>query len=124
MGEAGDAFSTTLGNVIDQHVPLDTKRVRASTLPWLTSEIRALMRSRDFHHERAQKRHRRTANGGHTETSGTKQPVSFASPNVNIIHMSSMPIKRTLVNCGKLSSLPSQHRPRTPTLDLLRLRVV
>ena len=55
VGEAWDAFSTTLGNVIDQHVPLDTKRVRASTLPWLTSEIRALMRSRDFHHKRAQK---------------------------------------------------------------------
>ena len=55
VGEAWDAFSTTLGNVIDQHVPLDTKRVRTSTLPWLTSEIRALMRSRDFHHKRAQK---------------------------------------------------------------------
>ena len=55
VDEAWDAFSTTLGNVIDQHVPLDTKRVRASTLPCLTSETRALMRSRDFHHKRAQK---------------------------------------------------------------------
>ena len=53
--ESSNLPSTTLGNVIDQHVPLNTKRVRASTLPWLTSEIRALMRSHDFHHKRAQK---------------------------------------------------------------------
>ena len=124
VDEAWDAFSTTLGNVIDQHVPLDTKRVRSSTLPWLTSEIRALMRSRDFHHKRAQKTQADREWRAYRNLRNKTTSFIRKSKRENIIHMSSMPIKRTLVNCGKLSSLPSQNRPRTPALDLLRLRVV
>ena len=48
-------FIKTFTSVSDRHAPLATKRARAVTLPWLNSEIRALMRKRDFHHRRAQK---------------------------------------------------------------------
>lgn len=48
-------FITTFTRVSDRHAPLATKRARAVTLPWLTNEIRAAMRKRDFYHRRAQK---------------------------------------------------------------------
>ena len=38
VDEAWNAFIITLENVIDRHVPLCTKRMRAPTLPWLTSD--------------------------------------------------------------------------------------
>ena len=55
VDDAWNAFLTTFRNVSDKHAPLATKRARAASLPWLTSDIRALMRRRDFHHKRAKK---------------------------------------------------------------------
>ena len=45
VDEAWIAFAETLNATADKHAPL----------PWLTCEIRELMRKRDFHHKRAQK---------------------------------------------------------------------
>ena len=36
-------FIKTFTSVSDRHAPLATKRARAVTLPWLNSEIRALI---------------------------------------------------------------------------------
>ena len=55
VDEAWIAFTETLNATADKHAPLAIKRVRAESLPWLTCEIRKLMRKRDFHHKRAQK---------------------------------------------------------------------
>ena len=55
VDDAWTAFAETLYATVDKHAPLATKRVRAESLPWLTCEIRELMRKRDFHHKRAQK---------------------------------------------------------------------
>ena len=55
VDDAYESFITTLKKVIDRHAPLTTRRVRAATLPWLTSDIRDMMRTRDYHHKRAQK---------------------------------------------------------------------
>ena len=35
--------------VLDRHAPLRCKRVRGNTLPWISPDIKNLMRSRDFH---------------------------------------------------------------------------
>ena len=55
VDEAWNAFADTLNTTAEKHAPLATKRVRAESLPWLTCEIRELMRKLDFHHKRAQK---------------------------------------------------------------------
>ena len=56
VDEAWNAFADTLNNATaNKHAPLATKRVLAESLPWLTCEIRELMRKRDFDHKRAQK---------------------------------------------------------------------
>ena len=55
VDDAYKSFITTLKKVSDRHAPLTTRRVRAATLPWLTSDIRDMMRTRDYHHKRAQK---------------------------------------------------------------------
>lgn len=55
VDEAWTAFVETLNATADKHAPRAIKRVRAESLPWLTCEIRVLMRKRDFHHKRAQK---------------------------------------------------------------------
>ena len=55
VDDAWEAFITTFRNVSDRHAPFATRRVRAATLPWLTSDIRDMMRTRDYHHKRAQR---------------------------------------------------------------------
>ena len=56
VDEEWTAFAETLNATADKHAPLATKRVSAESLPWLTCEIRELMRKCDFHHKWAQKR--------------------------------------------------------------------
>ena len=36
-------FKSQLNDIVNKHVPLATKRVRATCLPWLTNEIRITM---------------------------------------------------------------------------------
>ena len=55
VDDALEAFITTFRNVSDRHALLATRRVRAATLPWLTSDIRDMMGTRDYHHKRAQR---------------------------------------------------------------------
>ena len=55
VDEAWNAFAETFNTTADKHAPLATKRVRVDSLPWLTSEIREMMRKRDVHHKRVQK---------------------------------------------------------------------
>ena len=51
MGFLKDIFVT----IADRHAPTRTRRVRSSTLPWMTDQIRALITQRNFHHKKAQK---------------------------------------------------------------------
>ena len=55
VDDAWNVFKSLLNNIIEKHAPLQSKRARADSLPWLTSDIRTLMRQRNFHHKRAQK---------------------------------------------------------------------
>ena len=55
VNEAWQAFKKTLVGIMDKHAPMSTKRVRASTLPWLNTDIRALMKQRDHQHNKALK---------------------------------------------------------------------
>jgi hypothetical protein len=41
--------------IIENHAPLQSRRVRAESLPWIIFDIRTLMRKRNFHHKKAQK---------------------------------------------------------------------
>ena len=55
VNDAWNVFKSLLNNVIEKHAPLQSKRARGDSLPWLTSDIRTMMRKRNFHHKRAQK---------------------------------------------------------------------
>ena len=55
VNEAWNVFKSKLINLIENHAPLQSRRVRAESLPWVTFDIRTLMRKRNFHHKRAQK---------------------------------------------------------------------
>ena len=47
--KAEDMFLT----VVDKHAPIVTRRVRGKSLPWLTPEIKNLMREREYQHKKA-----------------------------------------------------------------------
>ena len=55
VNDAWNVFKSLLNNVNEKHAPLQSKRARGDSLPWLTSDIRTMMRKRNFHHKRAQK---------------------------------------------------------------------
>ena len=55
VDETWNVFKSSLNNVIEKHAPLQSKRARAESLPWPTSDIRSIMRKLNFHHKRAQK---------------------------------------------------------------------
>ena len=43
------AWKSEFNAILDRHAPLRHRRVRQSSLPWLTSEIRKIMHDRDYH---------------------------------------------------------------------------
>ena len=100
VDEAWIAFAETLNATADKHAPLATKRVRAESLPWLTCEIRELMRKRDFHHKRAQKQSQ-LKNGLNTKSCETKQHASLEMLNKITTPTRLKKIRKTCPNCGK-----------------------
>ena len=77
VDEAWTAFAETLTATADKHDLLATKRVRVESLPWLTCEIREQMRTRDFHHKRAQKKKTTEGNGLNTKSCEMKLHASL-----------------------------------------------
>ena len=49
------AYKNTLHTLMDKHAPICSKRVRHTTLPLITADIRISMKNRVYHHKRAQK---------------------------------------------------------------------
>ncbi len=41
-------WKTTFNNVVEMHAPLRTRRVRLSTSPWITPELKRHMHERDI----------------------------------------------------------------------------
>ena len=48
-------WKTLFVHVLDWHAPLKMVRLRGNTIPWVTSNIKKLMRSRDFYKKQATK---------------------------------------------------------------------
>ena len=42
-------------SILDKHAPIRHKRVKKSSVPWLDSNIKQLMQSRDFHKKQSVK---------------------------------------------------------------------
>jgi hypothetical protein len=41
--------------ILDRHAPIRCKRTRGTSVPWITSNVKRLMRNRDFHKKQATK---------------------------------------------------------------------
>ena len=50
-----DYWKSLFFSIIDAHIPLKKARVRKKSLPWITRDIRALMRARNYHCCKAKK---------------------------------------------------------------------
>lgn len=53
--EAWNSFKDLFKSVADNHAPIMTRRVRGKSLPWITPDIKRLMKQRDYHHKKAVK---------------------------------------------------------------------
>ena len=51
--EAWNSFRDLFMTVADTHAPVETRRVRGRSLPWITPCIKELMKQRDYHHKKA-----------------------------------------------------------------------
>ena len=55
MDSKWDYWKMLFWKIVDFHVPLKKARVRVKTLPWITRELRVLMRTRNYHCKKAKK---------------------------------------------------------------------
>ena len=55
MDSKWDYWKMLFWKIVDSHVPLKKARVRVKTLPWITRELRVLMRTRNYHCKKAKK---------------------------------------------------------------------
>jgi exonuclease III len=53
--EAWNSFKDLFKTVADSHAPVSTRRVRGRSLPWITREVKNLMKERDYYHKKAMK---------------------------------------------------------------------
>ena len=51
--DAWISFKDLFMSVADSNAPVFTRRVRGSSLPWITPTIKDLMKRRDYHHKKA-----------------------------------------------------------------------
>ena len=49
MDAMDDVDSQLFNDIVDLHVPMKKARVRSKSLPWISREIRVLMRARTYH---------------------------------------------------------------------------
>jgi hypothetical protein len=49
------AWKSIFLEILDRHAPIRCKRTRGTSVPWITSNVKRLMRNRDFHKEQARK---------------------------------------------------------------------
>ena len=47
------AWKSLFLEILDRHAPIRCKRTRGTSVPWITSNVKRLMRSRDFHKKQA-----------------------------------------------------------------------
>ena len=50
-----DYWKSLFKQTVDTHIPMRKARVRAKTLPWIGSDVRALMRARNYYCTKAKK---------------------------------------------------------------------
>lgn len=55
MDDRWEYWKQLFGEIVATHVPTKRARVRKKTLPWITSDIRALMRARNYFGTKAKK---------------------------------------------------------------------
>ena len=47
------AWKSLFLDILDRHAPVRRKRIRDTSVPWITSNVKRLMRNRDFHKKQA-----------------------------------------------------------------------
>ena len=51
--EAWNSFKDLFKSVADNHAPVNIRRVRGRSLPWITREVKDIMKERDYYHKKA-----------------------------------------------------------------------
>ena len=51
--ESWNSFKDLFKTVADNHAPVNIRRVRGRSLPWIIREVKDLMKERDYYHKKA-----------------------------------------------------------------------
>jgi hypothetical protein len=73
-----------LMTVLNIHAPIQHKRIKGNSIPWITPEIKYMMRNRDYHKKQAMK-HASESHWKSYQVLRNKVNVAMRNPNISTI---------------------------------------